>query len=353
MGDDRAAAPPSADRETSSIWPPLPAGRLDCYISLWQLELWLRELVYLELKSRYGTDWAKYLVALRPGPQRADSRLTHMPTRERGPLSYLTFDALIKTISRHRRLFAPYLPVRSVWDARIEEVAQIRNRVAHFRQGHARDLARVRQLLADIDKGIWTFCTSYNDAHPIYPPERDKVARAFIDLDPFPWGLTGDGALIRTGNAPRDMIMSVTIEMLRRPWLKANLRGQIGGKYGYLYDVHLGARQNRAFDYANLLSNTKRLHERCCHIFLDAYAGTLRLTIPCVIGASVITDTIRRFTEMAHHALRPSHAGLLRGGVASLVQDWPEYVLGPDDPFSLLGPNMPCTMFGSQEFGHG
>lgn len=347
MEDDHSPDSPSANRGSNAIWPPLPSGRLDCYVSLWQLELWLRELVYLELKSRYGTDWAKYLVGLRRGPKRADSRLTHMPTRERGPLSYLTFDALIKTISKHRRLFAPYLPVRSVWDARIEEVAQIRNRVAHFRQGHDGDLARVRQLLADTDKGIWTFCTSYNDAHPIYPPRREKVAREFINLDPFPWGLTSDGALARFGSAPRDMLISVTIEMLRRPWLKAKLPGQISGKYGYLYDVNIGARQNRAFDYANLLSNTKRLHDRSCHIFLDAYAGTLRLTIPSVLGASVIADTIHQFIEMAHHALRPSHAGLLGGGVASLVQDWPEYVLGPDHPFSFLGPDMPCTMFGS------
>ncbi|MBW7996825.1 MAG: hypothetical protein FVQ81_09725 [Candidatus Glassbacteria bacterium] len=347
MQDVHSPDPPSGNRGTSSIWPPLPSGRLDCYVSLWQLELWLRELVYLELKSRYGTDWANYLVGLRPGPQRADSRLTHMPTRERGPLSYLTFDALIKTISKHRRLFAPYLPVRSVWDARIEEVAQIRNRVAHFRQGHDGDLARVRQHLADIDNGIWTFCTSYNYAHPIYPPEREKVARQFIDLDPFPWGLTGDGALARFGSAPPDMLISVTIEMLRRPWLKARLAAQIAGKYGYLYDVHIGARQNRAFDYANLLSNTKRLHEHCCHIFLDAYAGTLRLTIPSVLGAAVITDTIHRFVEMARHALRPSHAPLPGEDVASVVRTWPEYLLGPDHPFSFLGPDMPCTMFGS------
>ena len=116
LEDDHPPDSPSADRGRDAIWPPLPAGRLDCYVSLWQLELWLRELVYLELKSRYGTDWAKYLVGLRPGPQRADSRLTHMPTRERGPLSYITFDSLLKTISKHGRLFAPYLPVRSVWD---------------------------------------------------------------------------------------------------------------------------------------------------------------------------------------------------------------------------------------------
>lgn len=269
-----------------------------------------------------------------------------MPTRERGPLSYLTFNDLLKTVSKHRRLFAPYLPIRSVWDARIEEVSQIRNRVAHFRQGHDGDLSRVKQLLADIDKGIWHFCTSYNDPQPIYPPSRDKVAREFLDLDPFPWTRAGrDNTLVRVGHAPQDMVMSVTVEMLRRPWLKSRLPAQIAGKYGYLYDITLCARNHRAFDYMNVLSNTKGLHERCCHIFLDQYAGTMRLTLPAILGASNLTNTIRQFVEMAHHALRPSSGVLRAGEVDSIVQAWPEYVLGPNHPFSFLSSDMPCSMF--------
>lgn len=336
---------PSIERSPEdSIWPPLPPGRLDCYVRLWQLEQWLRELVYVELKSRYGPGWAKHIV--RPGhrAQQADSRLTHMPTRERGPLSYITFDALIKTVSKHRRLYAPYLPVRSIWDARLEEVAQIRNRVAHFRHGHDTDLQRVNQLLNDIDQGIWRFCTSYNDAHPIFPPERDKVAREFIQLDPFPWTETHDGALARAGSAPRDMVMSVSIEMLRRPWLKSKRPAQIAGKYGYLYDVNLHARQHRAFDYTNFLENTKALHPFICHIILDSGGGTIRVTIPAVLGASAIVDAIRRIIEMAQYALRPSHP-VLETGTVSLVAKWPEYVLGPDNPLSFLGPDMPCRMF--------
>lgn len=339
-------AKPSATGHLDTIWPPLPEGRLECYVSLWQLELWLRELVYLELKARYGIDWSQHLVGVRAGPKRADSRLTHMPTRERGPLSYLTFNGLLKTISKHRRLFAPYLPIRSVWDARIEEVSQIRNRVAHFRQGHDGDLSRVKQLLADIDRGIWHFCTSYNDPQPIYPPARDKVAREFLDLDPFPWTRTGeDDAIVRVGHAPQDMVMSVAIEKLRRPWLKSKPPTQIAGKYGYLYDVTLCARNGRAFDYANLLSNANSLHEDCCHILLDRHAGTIRVTLPAILGPATLTNTIRQFIEMARHAIRPSRSPFHAGGVDSVVQAWPEYVLGPDHPFSFLSPDMPCAMF--------
>ncbi|RUV74835.1 MAG: hypothetical protein EOR30_29375 [Mesorhizobium sp.] len=195
----------------------MPDGRLTCYTLLWQLELWLREIVYVELKARHGGAWLNYIVvqsgrrshqaakrSQQAGvrSQQADGRLTHMPTRERNPLSYITFDTLLKTITKHWRFFAPYLPVQSIWKARMEEVSQIRNRVAHFRNGHPGDLQRVAQLLDDIDKGVWTFVTSYNDGQPIYPPRRDPVAKQFIGLDPFPWSAVGDNGIARIGIAP-------------------------------------------------------------------------------------------------------------------------------------------------------
>ena len=341
-------AQPSAAKQLYDFWPPLPEGRFDCYASLSQLELWLRELVYLELKTRYGINWSQHLVGAREGPQKADSQLTHMPTRERSPLSYLTFNNLTKTISKHRRLFAPYLPKKSIWDARIEEVSQVRNRVAHFRQGDDDDLSRVKQLMDDLDKGIWHFCTSYNDPQPIYPPERDKVAHRFLDLDPFARRGTGKkNATVPASYAAWNMVMGVTIEKLRRPWLKSKPPTQIAGKCGYLYRVKLYTRDNKVFNYKDLLSETKNLHENCCHIFLDYPANTIRLTLPAILGPATLIDTIDQFikeTERTTHPQNnPFHAGGVdsMGGVKSIVQAWPEYVLGPTHPFSCLDPDTP------------
>ncbi|TPK82543.1 hypothetical protein FJ936_23905 [Mesorhizobium sp. B2-4-13] len=342
------------------VWPPMPSGRLDCYTLLWQLELWLREIVYLELKTRYGSAWASHIVVqsgkrsrqIKKGlseagarSQLADSRLTHMPTRERNPLSYITFDTLLKTVSRHWRLFAPYLPVLSIWKARMEEVSQIRNRVAHFRNGHPGDLQRVGQVLNDIDKGVWVFVTSYNNPHPIYPPRRDKVAKQFIELDPFPWSATGDNGIIRLGIAPRDMRIGVTVEVLRRPWLRAKFVGQVASKYGYLYDVQITARQGRVFNYRRFLEGTKRDHDICCHIVLDAMSNGIRLTIPSVTGATAIVEGLSRFIAAAERTLLPSVSSIA-GNVAAIVSEWPEYVLAPDNPLAFLSPDMPCRMTG-------
>ncbi len=268
-----------------------------------------------------------------------------MPTRERRPLSYISFDSLVRTISRRRHLFAPYLPIRSIWDAKLDEVRQIRNRVAHFRQGNDGDLQRVDQLLTDIDPGIWRFCTSYNDHFPILPPSREKVIKQFIELDPFPWSQVGDGAWSRVGMASPDMLLSANIEVIRRPWLRAKYQGQVAGKYGYLFDINIHARQNRVFEYKNFLKNTTHIHDRCCHILLDSFGTTIRATLPSVLGAAQITDTVNTLIEMGRSALRPSQTLLEINRVDSLAKDWPEYVLGPDHPFSFLGPDMPCKIF--------
>ncbi|MER8798300.1 hypothetical protein NKH75_29730 [Mesorhizobium sp. M0984] len=348
-----------ADPLTKDIWPPMPVGRLACYTKLWQLELWLREIVYVELNARYGSAWVDRIDVQsgkrvqKPSKKRsqspaarsiqADSRLTHMPTRERSPLSYNTFDALLKTIGKHRRLFAPYLPARSIWDARLEEVRQIRNRVAHFRNGHPSDLQRVNQVLDDIDKGVWTFVSSYNDAQPIYPAHRDAVAKHFITLDPFPWSAAGDG-IARFGIAPPDMRLGVTIEALRRPWLLAKQTRPIAGKYGYLYDVRITARQGRGFDYRRFLEATKRYHALCCHIILDRMGNGIRLTMPAITGAAQIVDGIGRFVMAAEHAMLPSPRN--DQDVQSIIGDWPEYVLGSDNPIAFLSPDMPSRMTG-------
>ena len=91
-------------------------------------------------------------------------------------------------------LFEPYLPPQNLWDAKMEELQQIRHRVAHFRVGHEDDQRRVKQVLRDIDDGFWRFCASYNEHHPVLPASKDPIMRRFLHLDPFPWTKCRDGA---------------------------------------------------------------------------------------------------------------------------------------------------------------
>lgn len=90
----------------------LPEGRLLLYAHLFELETWLREMVYVELVSRYGGEWATKIVGDSERAQAGDCRLHHMPTREKLSTSYILISQLRKTISRRWVLFREYLPTK-------------------------------------------------------------------------------------------------------------------------------------------------------------------------------------------------------------------------------------------------
>jgi hypothetical protein len=338
--DERDSKPQTPARV---LVPELPPRILDTYARLWQLETWLRRLVYVELRAAEGDEW-ELRVCGATKPKEADKRLTHMPSPEKNSLSYAQLSAICRIISEHWRLFEPFLPPKSIWEAKLEEVSQVRHRVAHFRTGHHDDLQRITQLLRDIDQGFWRFCTSYNDPTPVLPQSEDPVEDHFLHLDQFPWGSCGDGKWARTGIADPEALLNVTVEVLCRPW--ATWKSPVAGSEGFLYDVNIGARHGRVFDFARLLKSTSRVHEHCVHICLDNLFGSFRVTLPAVLGADRVIEIVERFLEVSTSCLSYSHRGQGPEGAAqSLADTWPEYVLGPENPLTFLAPEMPCSFF--------
>jgi hypothetical protein len=326
-----------------SLVPELPEGVLHTYSRLWQLETWLRRLVYIELRALAGDDW-RLKIRGAEKPWEADKRLTHMPTPESDPLSYVQLSELRRIISDDWRLFEPFLPPKSIWEAKLEEIGQIRHRIAHFRRGHNDDLQRVVQFLRDVDHGFWRFCTLYNDPHPILPQSDDPVESHFLHLDPFPWGEVSDGKWARTGIADPEARFGLTVEVLCRPW--ASWSTPAAGKPGLLYDLMIQARQQRHLDYRRLLESTSRVHEYLVHICLDSMANSIRVTIPAVLGAERVIQIVERLHEASLYCLVPGLSEPRADAVQSLADSWPEYVLGPENPLTFLAPDMPCSFFG-------
>lgn len=177
---------PSINAPTFEEIAEVPVQAVNTYARLWQFETWLRAMVYVELRALLGDDWARDLNS-NSSAFKADKSLTHMPTPEMNALSYAQLSTLTKLIDANWDCFSAYFPPKAIWDAKLQEVSQIRHRVAHFRVGHEDDLARLKQFLRDIDTGFWRFCTSYNDAAPILPQDNNLVAKQFLPLDPLPW----------------------------------------------------------------------------------------------------------------------------------------------------------------------
>jgi hypothetical protein len=340
MSDTHDERDPKLQTPARVLVPELPQRILDTYARLWQLETWLRRLVYIELRALRGDDWASNIGDIERVKQ-ADNRLTHMPSPEEDALSYAQLSALCKIIAENWRLFAPFLPPKSIWEAKLEEVSQIRHRVAHFRSGHHDDLQRVNQLLRDIDRGFWLFCTSYNDPTPVLPQSEDLVEEHFLHLDPFPWSPAGDGKWARYGIADPEAYLSVTVEVLCRPWTKWTT--PVSGKEGFLYNIHIGARKSRTFDYNRLLQSTSGLHKHLVHLCLDNQFQSVRLTLPAVLGAERIIAIVEKVIDASGYCIS---SGVRLQAAQVLADSWPEYVLGPENPLAFLDPEMECSFFG-------
>jgi hypothetical protein len=319
---------------------------------LWQLETWLRRMVYIELRALLGDDWHTRLVGSGADRARAaDKQLSHMPTPEMDLLSYASFDRLCRIISKDWSCFKMYLPPKALWEVKLGEIKEIRNRVAHFRVGHKDDIHRVIQLLRDTDDGFWRFCTSYNNPHPILPPDDDPVVQRFIDLEQFPYSEIAPNHWAKFGIADPEAIFNLTIEVLRRPWQSQLQNNQIAGSAGYLYDVTIAARGGRELDYKRYLEDTVYLHPHFVHVCLGLFGSSIRITIPAILGHDLIIHLIDELNRWIPNALRRSSArpGLFDNNselVEKLADQWPEYVLGPRNPLTFLDPDMPSSFFG-------
>ena len=312
------------------------------YARLWQFEMWLREMVYVELKSKKGKNWINFRKT--KSTYEEDKKLQHMPTPDKSPVTYLTFPELTKLIKNNWNLFSAYLPPLKQWEAKLEEIVNIRNRIAHFRQGHRDDLDRVLQLLRDIDTGFWKFCTSYNNIHPVLPQENDPVTKKYVDPDPFAPKQISDNEWATFGHAPNDMLYIVSVNTIKRIWAEES--ETIDGVSGYIYDVNIHIRNKRQFNYSSFLLQTNSLHSEIIHILLDTFSTSIRVTLPAVLGSIRVIEIIDKLIHATENTMTISkmiNADDL--SVQKLSEEWPEYVLGPKNPLTFLSPDMPCSFF--------
>ena len=157
----------------------VPTAAIRLFKLVWQLENWLRTIVYVELRAErvdweepiktqlVNKKWPPYTVA-------TDKKLHHMATHHQVNLSYLSFSELWSIIDNNWSFFEPYFPIQTNTRTKIEEFKTIRNRVAHFREPHTDDESRLELFLKDMDKGLRNFCYRYTCA---ITPKKDPVIK--------------------------------------------------------------------------------------------------------------------------------------------------------------------------------
>lgn len=193
----------------------------------WQIETWVRELLYVELRSAYGPSWGDHVPNPAEKRKTDDEELGYMPTPDaEHRLAYLNPSPLFELAAQHWEQvgYALIDPVEN-WQSRKRELIKIRHRIGHCRRPHRDDLARLEQALRDLERGALSATTSLNEQRP---PEQS------LDLAPVAGWVAGeheDAHLIQ--HAGNQYEIDFKLMVSRRPWTQTESRP--GDRSGHVW----------------------------------------------------------------------------------------------------------------------
>lgn len=235
----------------------------------WQLETYLREVVYVELRCRYGSTYVDRLGAGAQAGARRDRVNAYMASADADdPLAYLDAAGLLDLIDEDWGLFEPTLLPAQRWRASADVLRNLRNRVSHCRRPHGDDLGRILQLLRDLEHGARRFYGSYGEN--LNPPERDPLYKAWVK-GRHP---AADRLL---DHARRQYDTRFQLSYGRRPWAPTDQPARVSGEPGYIWQATwlLGRRVVQPLDLWRRLGERSDLANQVVHLLLPSpYSAT-------------------------------------------------------------------------------
>jgi hypothetical protein len=112
----------------------VPPVALAAYGRWWQLETYLREVAYTELRAAFGLKWAEHLSRAATTRAERDQVNAYMASADADePLAYADASVLFGMIKEKWDVFEPVLLPQVRWDGLVDELLTIRNRSAHWR----------------------------------------------------------------------------------------------------------------------------------------------------------------------------------------------------------------------------
>jgi hypothetical protein len=190
----------------------VPPSALAVYGRWWQLETYLREVAYTELRAAFGASWAEHVGGAAATRAERDQINAYMASADADePLAYADASVLFALVKNKWELFEPVLLPQVRWEGLVDELLSIRNRSAHCRRPHRDDLARLEQSLRNLEPGAREFYRSYTQAQRLRPDEEDPVVDAWL-------GKSHPSAqrLVEHGQEQYDVSFRLSIST--RPW---------------------------------------------------------------------------------------------------------------------------------------
>lgn len=304
---------------------PVPPSAIRLFRMSWQLETWLRLIVYVEFRAAV-CNWEVYIESFfNPKRLKSDKSLHHMATPHGSKLLYLTLNDLWKLVSANENwnFFEHYFPPKDNLIPRIEEILAIRNRVAHSREPHENDVARMRLFLRDLESGFRNFCARYSNTEPVV--REDGVAERLQEEWP------------RIGHCTELFVPAVGWLYAPEPFTTSpKLGGKLerlthpsreGSNLGLIYRLTVLGVKGWQLDIRKYVETSQHLSDKIIHWMVPEEDIAL-VTIPAVLGEETVYEIVH---DLLHIALN----SVVLGDVPSYrrwtkKKQWPEHVLLPN-----------------------
>jgi hypothetical protein len=256
------------------------------YARWWQLEVWLRSLVYVELRSERGAAWADALPKRYESRQLGEIEFRYMETPDsQNLLAYTDASTLFKITVDRWELFKHALLSKNVWAGRIEELIAIRNRISHCRRPLLDDLVRLEQTLRDLNGGAFQATSAFNN--------QSRAEEIWTDVLVDGWVRNQHEDAVRlVEHARRQYDTTFELRYSRRPWAIAPVGGQtISGVSGYIWHAFWYFRGGSGFDLIRFWSDIKPYAE---HIFLVCAdsPSSLSVSFSAMDDPAIVADAI-------------------------------------------------------------
>ncbi|MGW1341873.1 Swt1 family HEPN domain-containing protein [Kribbella sp. NPDC002412] len=253
----------------------------------WQLERWLRTLVYVELKALHGRSWVDEVKAAN-GRLAQDAAYTHMSGPDNdNPLAYLDYSQLIQIVDNNWAQLGYALLEKGSWDGRQVDLKRIRHRIGHMRSPHSDDINRLEQTLRDLERGAFIALASYNERWvPDSETNNDPVTRGWIDGE-------HEVAQRLLVHAFDNYETNLNLRTSKRPWNKGQVE-DLAGAQGYLWHADFFLR-SRFVDVPALWRDVKDTFVESLLLHLEIRSPRqISFTFSAADDAHQVSDAIGR-----------------------------------------------------------
>jgi len=311
QGDDNwRGVPPDVQRAIEAGWAyGMPPHASALYGRWWQLESWLRSLLFVELRAQLGSHWEDVLPKRSESRQQGESEFHYMTTPDaQDRLAYADASALFQMTLDHWDLVAGSLPAKSVWTGRIDELLAIRNRIGHCRRPHSDDLVRLEQTLRDLDKGAFAAVAAFNNQRRANANWTDPLVDGWVRN-------SHQTAIRLIDHAERQYETSFELHYSRRPWAKAPTEKQtICGAAGYLWHASWYFRGGRSFHLDRFWRDIAYNRESILFVCADT-PSSISVSFSAMEPPEAVADVIGTCFDAAL-----SHIG--RGDLTTDIAGW-------------------------------